>query len=422
MMQILAIFLDAYRSLNAKKMFWIVLAISLLVVASFLLVGINERGVKVAIWQFNSPVMNTNFVPPALFYKFLLLGIGFPWYLAWLATILALVSTAGIFPDLITSGSIDLLVSKPIGRLKLFLAEYTAGLLFVTLQVTAFCLGSFLVLGLRGGTWEPGVFVAVPLMVVFFSYLFSVCVFLGMVTRSTVAALLLTLLFWFGVFAIDAVEYQLLREITMKRERVDRSEMWHGPNHGRRPRETLPIERNGGSVNLPGAKPDAQSAEDARPIKGTGPADGAGQEKSGVKVTRAVGKSLLKAAVESMKPEEQREKKASPNASAKAGNEDREEDEGNEFATLEATHKIVYGLKTVLPKTSETVKLLERTLIDMAELPEPRSDRRKQRARVWRKTEETIRARSVAWVIGTSLAFEFAVLACAAWIFCRRDY
>jgi len=30
--------------------------------------------------------------------------------------------------------------------------------------------------------------------------------------------------------------------------------------------------------------------------------------------------------------------------------------------------------------------------------------------------------RSVAWVLGTSLAFEAVVLAAAAWIFCRRDY
>ena len=30
-----------------------------------------------------------------------------------------------------------------------------AGLLFVTLQVTIFCHASFLVIGLRGGAWEP---------------------------------------------------------------------------------------------------------------------------------------------------------------------------------------------------------------------------------------------------------------------------
>ena len=37
-----AIFYDAYRELNARKMFWISLGISLLVVACFALIGINE--------------------------------------------------------------------------------------------------------------------------------------------------------------------------------------------------------------------------------------------------------------------------------------------------------------------------------------------------------------------------------------------
>ena len=171
--------------------------------------GIDDHGIKILFWQFDSFV-NTRFISPAVFYKqmFVYGGIGF--WLSWLATILALISTAGIFPDLISSGVIDLFVSKPIGRLRLFLTQYAAGLLFVTLQVALFSLGSFLVIGLRGGVWEPGLLVAVPVVVCFFSYLFSVCALLGILTRSTVAALLLTLVFWFLVYGIAAGEQNVL--------------------------------------------------------------------------------------------------------------------------------------------------------------------------------------------------------------------
>jgi hypothetical protein len=41
---------------------------------------------------------------------------------------------------------------------------------------------------------------------------------------------------------------------------------------------------------------------------------------------------------------------------------------------------------------------------------------------VARETERAIRAHTPAWVIGTSLAFEAAVLALAVAIFRRRDY
>ena len=206
MTQTWAIFLEAYRSLNSKKLFWLVLILSALVVVAFACIGINEKGLKLAFWQIDNQMFNSKQMPPDQFYKTVFVHVGIGIWLAWLATILAIISTAGIFPDLLTSGSIDLFVSKPISRLRLFITEYAAGLLFVALQVTIFSTACFLVIGLRGGAWEPGLFLAVPIMVCFFSYLFSVSTLLGVVTRSTVAALLLTLLFWFFVWALGAAE------------------------------------------------------------------------------------------------------------------------------------------------------------------------------------------------------------------------
>ena len=170
--QTIAIFVDAYRSINSQKLFWVGLVISGLVVAAFACVGVNPQGVKLLFWQIDSPWFNSTTTPPALFYKQIFVSVGIGIWLSWLAAILALVSTAGIFPRLIESGTIDLFVSKPIGRLRLFVTEYLAGLLFVTLQVTIFSVASLLVIGLRGGVWEPGLLVAVPLVVCFFSYLF----------------------------------------------------------------------------------------------------------------------------------------------------------------------------------------------------------------------------------------------------------
>ena len=42
----------------------------------------------------------------------------------------------------------------------------------------------------------------IPLVVCSYSYLFCVCVLVGVMTRSTIAAILLTLLFWFICFGI----------------------------------------------------------------------------------------------------------------------------------------------------------------------------------------------------------------------------
>ncbi|MHB1037994.1 MAG: ABC transporter permease [Pirellulales bacterium] len=342
MSQTVAIFHEAYRNLNSKKLFWFVLILSGFAVAVFACLGINESGIKVLVWQIDSPI-NTKSMTPDEFYKTMFVAVGIGFWLSWLATILALISTAGIFPDLITSGSIDLFVSKPISRLRLFLTEYLAGLLFVALQVAVFSLASFLVIGLRGGTWEPGLFLAVPLVACLFSYLFAVCVLVGVVTRSTVAALLLTLLFWFVVWGIGSAEQVLLMQLSMRRHGVDFASM------------AVELDAKGQPVKRPKAKPEP-SAEDG------------------------------------------------PDA-------------------MEIAHRVAYDIKTVLPKTTETVALLERSLMRTVDLPKRNDNPQAQRMMAaQQEMQDTLRARSVAWVVGTSLGFEAIVLALAAWIFCRRDY
>ncbi len=39
-----------------------------------------------------------------------------------------------------------------------------------------------------------------------------------------------------------------------------------------------------------------------------------------------------------------------------------------------------------------------------------------------KEMQETLDRHSPFWILSISLGFEFVVLACAAWVFCRRDY
>ncbi|MCH8343380.1 MAG: ABC transporter permease [Planctomycetes bacterium] len=374
MMQTVAIFLDAYRELNARKLFWITLILSGVVVVSFALIGINEQGLRLIMWDVPVPFLNTTVMSEETFYKTLFVELGIGFWLAWLATILALISTASIFPEFISSGSIDLVLSKPIGRLRLFLTKYATGLLFVGLQVAIFSVASFLVLGLKGGAWEPGILLAVPLVVVFFSYLFSICVLLGLATRSTIAALLLTLLIWFLIFSVHATESGILAFKLLTEQKV--------------------------------------TALESRISSYEGTLQGLGKDANEPSQRRA--------------------------ASIRHRLEDRRSEVTDTKATLrkiEIAHRAALGVKTVLPKTTETIALLERWLIDLAELPAPANN---DDSTIERLAEsgaftpdpeqlqldavEAIRGRSVGWVLGTSLAFEAGLLALAGGLFCRRDY
>ncbi|MEX2219228.1 MAG: hypothetical protein WD749_10775 [Phycisphaerales bacterium] len=380
-----ALFLDAYRELNARKLFWITLAISGVVVAAFAAVGLSPAGLTILWWEIPNDWANSKNIAPAVLYKFAFATMGIPIWLAWIATILGLVSTASIIPEFIAGGSIELTLSKPIGRMRLFLTKYVTALLFAALQVTVFSVAVFLLIGIRGSVWEPRVFLAIPLIVIFFSYLYCVCALLGLLTRSTIAALLLTLLVWFVFFGVHTTEqvFLMLRETS-----------------------TLKIGRAEGMIEQLKAQQTRQEAElvaareeDAGSVRTTAAVnalDGTGQ---------AIGRRTQQL-----------------------------EDIRGTAGWMETTHRYVFYVKTALPKTAETVELLERSLLSTEDYdrfrprqePPPFSltgdDIKISQRALEKRLIEVLRERSVAWVIGTSLLFELLVVLVTLRIFARRDF
>jgi len=328
-----AMLLDAYRELNAKRLFWVSLGISFLVVVAYASIGFDANGTSLffGLSHIESDVVKEDSPIAAMLYRSIFSSFIVSIWLAWIAAILALISTATIFPDFIAGGSIDLVLSKPIPRPLVFLYKYCFGLLFVFVQVLLFCLGVFLCVGWRVGEWNWMIFAAVPLVTFFFSLLYCVCVLLGVLTRSALAALLLTLLFWFSLFSINTAEGMLNQFRIM-----------------------------------------AQVSGDAE--------------------------------VE---------------------------------ATLTKWHRPVRAVQYVLPKTGETIALLDRwlkkdtdvNLIDLMNgnveaMPDGtfRTTQRNDEAEAQIRLQEEYESRSQWYVLGTSAAFEVVVLALACFFFVRRDY
>jgi hypothetical protein len=198
-------------------------------------------------------------------------------------------------------------------------------------------------------------------MVCFFSYLFSVSSLLGVVTRSTVAALLLTLLFWFFVWAVGTTENTLLMFKTMQKRGVDFAAVQAEANANKQKTADKPK-----TLDTPEHPAEAQPAD----------------------------KSKTAAA-----------------------------DDSNSSRALDIAHRVVYGVKTVLPKTTETIAILERSLVQLAKLPQqPQGPQTKRMQAAQLEFVEILHGRSIAWIVGTSLGFEVFVLFWAAVFFCRRDY
>ena len=362
--QTLAILLDAYRDLNARKLFWITLGLSALFVAAFGLLGIEPHGMKFATLRWGVQF-------PTVVYKVIFSTVVIGVWLTWIAAVLALVSTAGIFPDFVAGGAIDLYLSKPIGRFRMFLTKYVSGLLFVTIQVLLVAIGSYLIMGLRIGEWNASLFLTVPIVVCFFSYLFAICVAFGMLTRSTIAALLLTILCWAVFASLDRAEPLLL--------------FWRHSNEAQAQRHERDADL--AEKNLRQAEPNPKAA------------------------------SLL------------------PSLREQAATAQREADDSRRWArNAHIAHGIVYTVKLVTPKTSDTTNLLDRYIFSRGREADAAAgvgddqggdsppDAQGARMEGARQTVEEVRSRSPAWIIGTSLGFEAVIVGWAGWLFCRRDY
>jgi hypothetical protein len=335
-----AILVDAYRELNARKLFWITLSLSGLVVLVYASIGFDETGLSMffGLKHIDSEMVREGSPLARMLYRGIFSDFIVGLWLAWIAVILALISTSSIFPDFQAGGSVELVLSKPIGRPRLFLLKYLSSLLFVLLQVAIFCAGVFLCMGWRIGQWEFMIFAAIPMVTLFYSYIYAVNVLVGVITRSALTALLVSMLFWFSVFSLNLTE---------------------------------------GLVNR-------------------------------FKLTLAEERSVV----------------SDPDAAA-------------QLEGLTRWHGRIRAVQAVLPKTSETVALVSRWLLEESDISlldimagnvrrndagefVPRRDDPQRRAE--RRMQEEMETRPVWYVVGTSLIFEGVVLALACLVFTRRDY
>ncbi|MHC4428483.1 MAG: hypothetical protein ACYS0D_07740 [Planctomycetota bacterium] len=379
----LALLIDAYHELNSKKLFWIVLVISGLVVLVYGSFGFHETGMSMF---YGLRTIESEFLTKGSLISEILYRSIFTWFivgiwLAWAATILALVATTTIFPDFLAGGAVDLVLSKPIRRVTLFFYKYLVSLLFMVLQVGLFCIGVFLCLGLRLGDWDWKIFLAIPILTVFYSYLYSVNVFVGVWTRSALAALLLTMLFWFSLFGVAAAESIIYQQRT---------------------RFVIDAERNQESIERLETRLEELGGETPE------------EEPTG------------EAALQRSRVLDQLEETRSDL-----------EEQNDLVDRLDRWHRPVRVMVWCLPKTSETVNLLDRYLrrdtdVNIMDIftgsvvpdedggfstRDTSTDRELQR----RLTEE-LYSRSLWYVLGTSLLFEVVVLAGACTVFVRRDF
>jgi hypothetical protein len=132
--------------------------------------------------------------PSQLVYKVVRYGIelvGAP-----VIMLLSCIITAFYVPNMLRKGTVDLLLAKPIGRVRLMLYKYIGGMTFMFLNTTLLIVGLWLVLGLRSRVWDASLLIVIPVLTFEFALFYALSTLAAVWTRSPIVSILLCVVAW----------------------------------------------------------------------------------------------------------------------------------------------------------------------------------------------------------------------------------
>ncbi|MFO7810892.1 MAG: ABC transporter permease subunit [Candidatus Delongbacteria bacterium] len=121
---------------------------------------------------------------------------------------ISLFSVSSVFPDMLKKGNIDLIISKPVSRSKIFFQRFSGALTAVSLNVFYLILASWTILSLKFGIWDVYLPLSGFIIMIFFFNIYSLMTMISMFIKNNVISLMLT---YFLVFILSPVVAGVIR-------------------------------------------------------------------------------------------------------------------------------------------------------------------------------------------------------------------
>jgi ABC-2 type transport system permease protein len=131
---------------------------------------------------------------------------GFSGFLYMLGTFLALFATAHLVPRLQEKGTIDLYLSRPVGRTKLLLSRYCGGLLLAAANLLYLFGAIWLIVVWKTGVAHPRFFLGGVVILFGIAAMLAFAFLIGVVTSSTAVSLMVTYAIFFFAALLSARE------------------------------------------------------------------------------------------------------------------------------------------------------------------------------------------------------------------------
>lgn len=131
---------------------------------------------------------------------------GFSGFLYMLGTFLALFATAHLVPRLQEKGTIDLYLSRPVGRTQLLLSRYCGGLLLAAANLLYLFGAIWLIVVWKTGIAHPRFFLGGVVILFGIAAMLAFAFLIGVVTSSTAVSLMVTYAIFFFAALLSARE------------------------------------------------------------------------------------------------------------------------------------------------------------------------------------------------------------------------
>ncbi len=110
---------------------------------------------------------------------------------------LSIFSASGFIPKMLEKGSIEIILSKPVSRAQLLIGKFAGVTSMVFANVAYGVLGFYLMFGIKFQIWNPEFLITALTITLAFCTLFSLIILIGILTRTSLPAMMLSYLIFF---------------------------------------------------------------------------------------------------------------------------------------------------------------------------------------------------------------------------------
>ncbi len=123
---------------------------------------------------------------------------------------LSIFSASSFIPNMLEKGNIDVLLSKPISRSQIIYGKFLGGTAVVFANIAYLVVSIWFLIGLKFAIWDPSFLLTILTITFAFAVLYGLIILIGILSQSSILAMMLSYLIFFILSPILNMREQIL--------------------------------------------------------------------------------------------------------------------------------------------------------------------------------------------------------------------